>query len=232
MKVKTIHFKPFNFLRWLYIDIVRDNAGITRFPEHGFTLYCGRQGAGKTISMVEYLNRMKRRYPKVIIVTNFGYKYADHIMKDWRDFFIYRNGEAGVIFAIDEIHSEFSTAKNKDFPEPLLSEISQQRKQCIKIVATAQIYSRVAKPIREQAFTTVQCSTFAHRWTFTTEYDASEYENETNAAKVKKRVHPLGKYSFVQSDNLRKCFDTYEKIERLSGMEFIEKEGANLTFDK
>ncbi len=73
-------------------------------------------------------------------------------MTSWRDFMEIRNGTKGVLFLIDEIHSEYSSKSWKDFPEELLSEISQQRKQRIKIVATSQIYSRVVKQLREQAF--------------------------------------------------------------------------------
>jgi ATP-dependent Clp protease ATP-binding subunit ClpX len=228
LKEKRINFQLFNFMRWVYIDMAQEKSGSKTFDQHGFTVYCGRQGSGKTTSMVDYLNRMKKRYPEVIIVTNFKYKYANKIMKDWRDFFEIRNGEKGVIFAIDEIHSELSTKKNNDFPESLLSEISQQRKQRVKIVATAQVYSRVAKQIREQAFTVIQCTTFANRWTFTKEYDALDYELEYNAVAVKKRVRPTGKHSFVQSDFLRSCFDTYEKIERLKGMDFVDRASREL----
>ena len=223
LRRKKIRFKLFDFLRWLYIDTTLKSVNGQEFDQYGFTIYAGRQGGGKTTSMVEYLNRMHRKFPKALIVTNFKYKFATHIMKDWRDFFEIRNGTDGVIFALDEIHSEFSTADSKDFPESLLSEISQQRKQRIKIVATSQVFSRVAKPIREQCFTVVQCETFANRWTFTREYDAYEYELCSNSIQVKKKTYALRGHSFVQSDFLRNCFDTYEKIERLSGKEFIPR---------
>lgn len=142
LKKKKIRFKLFDCIRWLYIDFNNEAKAGSDFDQYGFTLYCGRQGGGKTTSMIEYLNRMRKKFPKAFIVTNFEYKYATHVMKSWRDFFDIRNGEDGVIFALDEIHSEFSTAKSKDFPESLLSEISQQRKQRIKIVATSQVYAQ------------------------------------------------------------------------------------------
>lgn len=223
LKKKKIRFKLFDCLRWLFIDFHNDKKVGADFNEYGFTLLCGRQGGGKTTALVEYLNRMHKKFPKALIVTNFSYKYATHVMTDWRDFFDIRNGTDGVIFAIDEIHSEFSTMKSKDFPESLLSEISQQRKQRIKIVGTSQVYSRVAKPIREQCFTVIQCVTYLNRWTFTREYDALDYELQSNAVQVKKRIRPLNRHSFVQSDFLRSCFDTYEKIERLSGEVFMER---------
>lgn len=223
LKKKEIRFQLFDFLRWMYIDIDNNTRNGIKFNLYGFTLFCGRQGGGKTTSMVDYLNRMHKRFPKALIVTNFWYKYATHRMESWRDFFEIRNGTDGVIFAIDEVHSEFSTAKSKDFPESMLSEISQQRKQRMKIVATSQVYSRVAKPIREQTFSVVQCETYLNRWTFTREYDADDYDQCNNYEKLKRKFHAMYRHSFVQSDDLRECFDTYEKIEKIKDEEFLTR---------
>lgn len=223
LKRKRIKFQFFDFLRWLYIDLKMQSLKGLDFDIFGFTLFTGRQGAGKTTSMVEYLNRMHAKFPDALIVTNFVYKYATHIMKDWRDFFEIRNGEDGVIFAIDEIHSEFSTEKSKNFPESMLSEVSQQRKQRVKIVGTSQVYGRVAKPIREQCFSVIQCETYFNRWTFWKEYDSLDYELQSNAVAVKKKIRPINRHSYVQSNFLRSCFDTYEKIERLKDEVFMER---------
>lgn len=209
-----IKFKPYDMLRYLLIDFI--SVKKHDFDEFGFTFFVGRQGAGKTISMVNYLNRIKKECPKCMIVTNFQYSQADHILTDWNDFLHIRNGVDGVIFAIDEIHSEYSSNAWKDFPENLLSEISQQRKQRVKIVATAQVFSRVAKPLREQAFTVVSCSTMLHRFTKNVEYDANDYAICVDKLfKLKEKCRPVKKLSFVQSDYLRSCYDTFEKIERM-----------------
>jgi len=225
MRRQRIRFKLFSFLRWAVVDNADAKKNGLEFGEYGFTIFCGRQGAGKTVSMVEYLIRMRRKYPDCIIVTNFSFKYANQQMTDWKDFFEIRNGTDGVIFALDEIHSEYSNASWKDFPEALLSEISQQRKQRIKIVATSQQYSRVAKQIREQCLSVVQCSTILRRWTFCKEYDAFDYDLYVapNIASRKARFRHFRRWSFVQSPFLRESFDTYEKIERLKKMDFEER---------
>jgi ATP-dependent Clp protease ATP-binding subunit ClpX len=220
LEALQIKFRPYNFLRYLLLDLLKGKDGV--FREYGFTIFCGRQGAGKTISMINYLNRMKEEHPNCIIVTNFWYSQADHQMKDWRDLMEIRNGDDGVIFAIDEIHSEYSSAAWKDFPESLLSEISQQRKQKVKIVATAQVFSRIAKPIREQAFSVIQCATYFNRLTRTVEYDANDYSICVhNLFKLKEKCKSLRKLTFVQTDKLRSCYDTYEKIERMQKVEFL-----------
>ncbi len=219
----SIRFKLYDLIRWLLWDYITRDERARYFKEYGFTLYVGRQGSGKTISMVQYLNEQKVLHPKSLIVTNFKYDKADYLMTNWRDLLEIRNGTDGVIFAIDEIHSEYSSASWKDFPESILSEISQQRKQRIKIVSTSQVYARVAKPIREQAFSVVACDTYFGRWTFNKEYDAAEYSTSDTPYQVKKKVKPLRKSSFIQSNYLRSCYDTFEKIKRMEKLEFIPR---------
>ena len=219
-----IKHRGYDFIRWFIVDFKRSRAMTYKpFEEFGFTVFVGRQGAGKTVSMVEYLDRMKREYPDCIIVTNFKCSLADMQMQGWRDFFEIRNGDKGVIFAIDEIHSEYDSSKWKDFPKSLLSEISQQRKQRVKLVATSQCFKRIVKPMREQTFSVVECKTYFKRWTFCTEYDAFEYDCLESSYVTGNIIKPLKSYNYVQSDTLRSCYDTYEKIERLEKTEFIPR---------
>lgn len=221
LRAPYIKNKWFDLFRWLLVDFLERDLHRGEFNEYGFTFYVGRQGAGKTISMVRYLELMKEKYPKCIIVTNFAYYRSDHIMTDWRDMLTLRNGTDGIIFAIDEIHSEYSAKSWNDVPESLLSEVSQQRKQRVKIVATAQFFTRVAKPLREQAATVVSCSTWAGRLTKNREYDALQYAMVIeNPVAVRRKVKPLRKLSFVQSDALRACYDTFEKIRRMEKIQF------------
>lgn len=224
LRAAAIGPKYLDLLRWLLVDFLERDKHKGEFREYGFTFFVGRQGAGKTITMVQYLEEMKQRYPDCLVVSNFGYARADHIMEDWRDLLTIRNGEQGVIFAIDEIHTEYTSTKWADVPESLLSEISQQRKQRIKIVATAQFFTRVAKSLREQAATVVVCNTFLGRLTIDKEYDALEYANLVdNPLIVARRVKPLRRSSFVQSDALRQCYDTYAKVERMKRTGFIPR---------
>ncbi|WMJ84288.1 zonular occludens toxin domain-containing protein [Oscillospiraceae bacterium LTW-04] len=219
----AIPWVPYDLFRWLLCDFITRRERAEVFSEYGFTLFVGRQGAGKTISMVEYLEEMRQKYPRVKIVTNFKYLNADYLMQEWRDLFEIRNGTDGVIFAIDEIQGEYSSDKWKDFPEQLLSEISQQRKQRIKIVSTAQAFSRVAKPIREQTSNVRMCRTYLNRYTRWTEYDAATFGTGDTPYIVKKRCVPSGRKGFVQSDGLRSLYDTWEKVERMKRLEFIPR---------
>lgn len=212
------------FLSYKTYDTYRKMIDGVTFEEYGTTMYCGRQGAGKTISMTEYLERMRLQYPKCLIVTNYGYKHQHFEFKDWNDFFDIRNGTDGVIFAIDEIQNEFSSAAWNKFPESLLREITQQRKQRIKIVCSSQVYTRVAKPLREQCNDVVECWTFAKRWTFEKCVDAMDYNDTIDSPTAKKNIRRLYRRSFVQDGSIRTLFDSYEKIEKISNTEFAERE--------
>lgn len=214
-------------LLWFFhlktVDSYRKMKDGKTFDEYGLTMYCGRQGAGKTIAMTDYLERMREEYPNALIVTNYGYKHQDGEMTDWNDFFTVRNGTDGVIFAIDEIQNEFSSAAWNKFPESLLSEITQQRKQRIKIVCTSQIFTRVAKQLREQCNDVVDCNTFGGRWTFTRCYDAVDYNNAIDRPTVRENIRRLYTRSFLQDDYIRNLFDTYEKIEKMQDVEYMTK---------
>jgi len=217
-------FIKFSSFFWLKTkDFYASLKADKKFSEYGLTIYSGKQGSGKTVAMTEYLERMREQYPKAIIVTNYEYVHQDYAMQDWHDFFNIRNGVDGVIFAIDEIQNEFSASDWRNFPESFLSEITQQRKQRIKIVATSQVFTRVTKQLREQTFQVVDCFTLFGRWTFTKAYDAYEYNLAIDSLKQKKDLVTIYKRSFVQDDDLRSLYDTYKKIDRLGQKDYPNK---------
>lgn len=217
------HFftKLFKFFYFKFLDIRNTFKNGRTFNEFGLTMYCGRQGAGKTTATVEYLERMRSLYPKAIIVTNFGYIHQHMEFTDWKMFFDVRNGEDGVIFAIDELQNEFESTAWKNFPPNLLREITQQRKQRIKIVGTSQVFTRVVKPLREQTFEVVECFTFLGRWTFTKAFDAQEYEAVIQNPTLKNKLRRLWRKNFVQDQKLRDLFDSYAKIEKMKNTDYL-----------
>lgn len=213
---KNFFVKFFYFWYLKFIDIKNNIKKGREFDEFGVTIFTGRQGAGKTISMVEYLERMRKKYPDCIIVTNFGYANEDKSFDSWQDLVTIRNGIDGVIFAIDEIQNEFSNDKWKNFPEWLLREITQQRKQRIKIVATSQIFTRVVKQIREQAFEVVECRTFAKRWTIMRAFDAEDYNAVLDNPDKKRKIIRIWRRNFIQDNYIRNIFNSYDKVEKIA----------------
>ena len=214
-----------DLIRWLVYDLLYTIINGKVFKPYGLTCFVGRQGGGKTISMVAYLDRMKELYPSSIVVTNFNYTKQDIPFTSWRQFTEVRNGLNGVIFAIDELQNEYNSNNWKDFPEDLLSVVTMQRKQRIKIVATSQVFTRVVKQLREQCYEVVECKTFFGRWTKQKCYDADDYnyiiDNPTPERRFKTRKK--WKYSFVQSNFIRNLFDSYSVVESIKQKEFINR---------
>lgn len=198
--------------------------GIKIFKPFGLTMFTGAQGSGKTISMVDYCLELKEIYPKCKLYSNFEIEGQDGVIKNLNDLLKLRNGEDGIIFCIDEIQNEFSTASSRNFPETLLSTLTQQRKQRIHIVASSQVFTRVAKPIREQCYCVCDCRTFFGRWTRVRAYPADEYNSiiDSNSLDKKRKLRKLWKKSFIQTDELRNKYDTYAVVKRLSRAGFAE----------
>lgn len=214
-----------SLIYWWIMDIVHYDKNL--FREYGLRLYCGKQGSGKSIGIVYDLERFRRRYPKCKIYTNFGYRAQTAPLNSLNDLLDSSklNGTDGVIFAIDEIQNEFSSAASKDFPESLLSQITQQRKQRICILASSQVFTRIAKPLREQSFIVVDCKTVFGRYTKLRYISADDYLEYAENPNPKKRLklRPMKIITFVQTNALRNCYNSYELIRRLSREGFCER---------
>ena len=119
------------------------------------------------------------------------------------------NGTAGVIYFIDEIHNYFNSLDSKNIPIWVFGEISQQRKQRKLIVATSQLFMRVAKPLREQCDNIIACSnllTYLMIETIYVGWDIST-DSDGNITSAKK-----GRKYFFQTRELRNKYDTFQKI--------------------
>lgn len=220
--------KLFLFFKYTIKDIKREKQfakqGKKIFKPFGLTMFTGPQGSGKTIGMVDYVLNLKKEYPNCKLYSNFEIAGQDGKLKSLNDLLKFRNGEDGIIFCIDEIQNEFSAATSRNFPETLLSTLTQQRKQRIHIVASSQVFTRVAKPIREQCYCVCDCRTFWNRWTRVRAYPADEYNSiiDSNNLDKKRKLRKLWKKSFIQTDELRNKYDTYAVVTRLSRIGFAE----------
>lgn len=185
------------------------------FPFYGIHFYCGRQGSGKTYSMTHELEQIRKKYPKCKIYTNYGYKYQNlpiyniSMLKDEK----YYNGVDGVVFAIDEIQNLFQASNVNNVPPDILGVVTQLRKQKVYIICTSQVFTRVSKPLREQAFYITECKTLFHSLTVCKKYNADEYLLDID--RVEKKSLPIKKYSIVHNDELRNLYDTYLLIKSI-----------------
>lgn len=191
------------------LDMLQKEPGF--FPYQGCIIFCGRQGAGKTIALVEFMRRMQREYPKAKVITNLAYKYEDDVLQDWHPLVSYKNGIYGVIACIDEMQNWFSSNQSKDFPPEMLQVITQNRKNRRIILGTSQVFTRLSKPLREQASEVRECKTLLGCITFvfrkepilSAEGDVTEYKSR-------------GFYFFVHDKDLRDSYDTYKVIDSLA----------------
>ena len=93
----------------------------------------------------------------------------------------------------------------------MLTEITQQRKQRKCVVGTSQVFTRISKPIREQITLLYKPMTIAGCLTIVRVYKVALNDDGTVKDMKRRRV-----YAFVHDDELRSCYDTYEKVERLT----------------
>ncbi len=194
------------------------------FSYQGLIIFEGRQGAGKTISMIEFAMRMQEEYPLAKCITNLGYQYEDDKLKDWRMLMDYKNDKRGVIVVMDELQNWFSSNDSKNFPPEMLSVITQNRKNRRIILGTSQNFYLLAKAIRSQATEVRRCTTLLGCLTIVRRAEPI-LDSEGNVKEWKNR----GSYFFVHNKKLRDSYDTYKVIENLSKSGFKEQQNIDLS---
>ena len=199
----------FDFPRRLAIDNMRKDPN--NLDMYGVHYFCGRQGCGKTLAVVEFLLRAKKRYPDVKVRSNIALKFQDGKIGDWRDLVNNNNGEKGQIEFIDELQNWFNSNESRDFPPEMLTDITQQRKQRKVVLGTTQVFTRVAKPLREQAMLVYRPFTIAGCLTI-----VSVSEPELTTTGDLRKLHFRKMYFFIHTDEIRNAYDTYERIERVN----------------
>lgn len=185
------------------------------FKYQGLVIFEGRQGSGKTMSMVQYAMTMQKEYPKALCTTNLAYTKEDIELKDWRMLLKYKNGINGVIVCMDELQNWFSSNDSKNFPPEMLTLITQNRKNRRIILGTSQNFYLLAKAIRSQATEIRRCTTFFGALTLVRKFEPI-LDSEGNVKQYKRR----GWYFFVHNNELRNSYDTFKVIERLSAVGF------------
>lgn len=217
--------KKHGFFRKLFIDLPKQYVDdlFARDPEffkyQGMIIFEGRQGFGKTISMVECAMNMQEEYPLAKCITNLGYTKQENALTDWRMLLNYKNGIKGVIVCMDELQNWFSSNDSKNFPPEMLEVITQNRKNRRIILGTAQNFYLLSKAIRTQTTEVRRCATLLGCLTIVRRFEPI-LDADGNVAEWKKR----GMYFFVHNKKLRDSYDTFLVIERLSRVGFKEEQ--------
>lgn len=217
--------KKHGFFRKIFIDapkqIVEDkfNQDPDFFTHQGLIIFEGRQGSGKTTSMVYEAMQLQKEFPLAKCTSNLAYTHQDIALNDWRMLINYKNGIKGVIVMMDELQNWFSSNDSKNFPPEMLQVITQNRKNRRVILGTAQNFYLLSKAIRTQTTEVRRCMTLL------------------GCITIVKRVEPIldaqgdvlewknkGMYFFVHDKKLRESYDTYKVIERLQKVGFKEEQ--------
>lgn len=215
------NYKSRNLFIKLFYDFPKAKARdfFQRNPDsidiHGLYMFCGIQGSGKTISAIYFMRMMLQKFPLIKIRSNISISFQHGQITHWKQLINVHNGEIGQIDFLDETQNWFSSNESKNFPVEMLEEITQERKKHKVIIGTSQVFTRLAKPLREQ--TTYLClpKTFFECFTICPIYKPEL--NEDGTIKSKKFIRC---FCFVHDDELRECYNTYERVERLASKGF------------
>lgn len=215
--------KKKSFLKRILVDFPRQftedlfDKDPEFFKYQGLIIFEGRQGSGKTMSMVEFIMRMQEEYPLAKTTTNFGLISQNRELKDWRMLIDYKNDKQGVIVGMDELQNWFSSNDSRNFPPEMLGIVTQNRKNRRIILGTSQNFYLLAKAIRSQATEVRRCTTLFGCLTIVKRVEPI-LDSEGNVQEWKNR----GMYFFVHSKELRNAYDTYKVIENLRKSGFKE----------
>ena len=187
------------------------------FGEFGIHLICGEQGSGKTFTAIYLLKKWLNRYPKLKVNSNIDISFQDGKLETWRDIITQNNGIYGIANFIDEMPTWlYSSNESKDVPPELLGEISQQRKQKKAILGTAQVFGKLAKPLREQTHFVYRPYTIFNALTIVFTTKACYYDDVHDRWRKK-----TGFFIIAHTRELRDAYDTFEKVQRYAKTEFV-----------
>lgn len=196
------------------------------FDPDGIMVFCGPQGAGKTLSAVQYVIKLAERYPNMLLVTNVQISEAVlngvsvYPYTGLQDLSKYNNGYAGVVFLIDEIQIEFNSLESKNIDPVVITEIAQQRKQRKHIIGTSQVFNRIAKPFREQFKYAVMCRCLFGYFQVNTLVRGEDCHVDDDGRVTTEKVKRF--YWFHRSD-VYAAYDTYAKIIRSNSVGYDGK---------
>lgn len=208
----------FNFFKGIDAQIWKmKNSVPGELKTTGINIFCGPQGSGKTLSLVRVLKKIIKDYPKAIIVSNIEFNFdIPNEVRPYTGFddFKLENDIYGVIYVLDEIHLILNSLESKGIPLSVIVELSQQRKQRKLILGSSQVYSRMAKPLREQIRNVIVCKNFLGLFQFNYLIDAFNTKEKDGELKVQK----LKTSFFFHSKEDYKAYDTYKKMDTYVGI--------------
>lgn len=211
--------KEFNLISGLNAELWKlKNRNKEEMTITGISIFAGPQGSGKSLSMIHYFRRIVKDYPKAIVVTNLKFNFnIPNEVREYKGFddFKIENGIYGVIYILDEIHLILNSLESKGVPLSVIVELSQQRKQRKLILGTSQVYSRMAKPLREQIRNVIICKNFFSLFQLNYLVDAFNSSEDSNG---KLKFDKLKTSFFFHRKEDYLAYDTYKKMDNYVGI--------------
>ncbi len=211
-------------------DILFERQHPEYFHPDGFICFTGSQGSGKTLSAVQYIHKLVRRYPEVLLVANCAIQFDDwqgQVLRytGYEQVQQLDNGYRGIILFLDEIQAEFNSLESHKIDPAWFSVICQQRKRRLHVVGTAQLFSRVSKPWREQFTACIRCRGWFDLVQHNQIISLDDVEEDENGNIIKEKAS-FGKIWF-RDPKIYDMYDTWERVERKeSAKKRIRKEVA------
>lgn len=218
--LKSILLLPYLIIKTIFD---RKGQGVHLYGIYGFF---GLPGKGKTMAMSRYLKKMREKYgDKIYIMTNYCYNDQDFEFNSWKD--LLKEYDKPLVVAWDEVQNEFNSRDFKNFPISLLTLLTQVRKKNgIQILYTAQRWHFVDKNFRSLSFGCYECGTILGNLTYTRLYDPVDYDNLCGTSEYDKRrkIHPKFTESFLQTKELRNCYNSYKMLESAKAKDYMSRE--------
>lgn len=214
------------FIIWLLIDLYRALKNRKQKPKlYGIYGFFGLWGQGKTMSMVQQLYSLRKQYgDDIYIFTNFGFALEDKPFNDWH--MLLETYDKSAVFAWDEIQNEFTSRDFKNFPTPLLTILTQNRKgNGIRIYYTAQRFARVDKVFRELTYLCYECKTIIPRLTSCAGYYWEDYEQLFSVKNIdqKIKIKPRKRFIYIQTDFIRSLYNSYQILQNAKNKIYIDR---------
>jgi len=160
------------------------------FKPYGIQAFFGEQGSGKTITLIHFYQKLAKRYPKAIVVSNIVLHNRKQLRFDGNsekfkellkrgidpvsEYIFYsskeeyaivnkyiRNGKYGVILLTDEYQNYFSNQDSRNVPTWVIEQAAQNRKQRRIHLVSSQDYDQIAKPTRRRSDIAFKCRTYS-----------------------------------------------------------------------
>ena len=213
---------PKNAIKTIKHNIMFARNNPDYFYPSGIWVFCGPQGSGKTLSAVQCLQKICKKYPKAKVVTNMRVTGIDNdiiVFTDYEQLKTLNNGIEGLIFFLDELHILWNSLESKDIPISEMACFCQMRKNRRVIIGTSQVYSRIAKPIREQLQYAIDCKNYFGLLQVNKILDPSESIEKNGNIEAKLVVTKI----WFHKPELYNSYDTLFKIEKANRKQIERK---------